>query len=292
MAKDRVAVTCSLTGIFTNPAQHPVPVTPDEMAASAKDAFNAGASIMHIHFRQQGEGMGNFPSWDPDLATEIADAIRDACPGVVLNFTTGIVGDAIEMPIGCLEAGRPEMAAMNAGSLNYLRTRKDGRWAWPPMLFDNPVQKITKMLEAMYRLNIVPECECFDTGIVRSIQMFVDAGILKAPPFVSLVMGVGSGMPARTDLLPILLDELPHDAHWQAIVIGREEIWPVHRRVAELGGNLRTGVEDTFYLPDGSKTTGNGPLIEALVKIAREVGREPMTPAEVRANLQLAEVSA
>lgn len=291
MSKDRVAITCSLNGILTDPRKHPVPVTPEQMAQSAKEAYNAGASIVHIHFRQQQPGLGHFPSWEPEVAKAITDAIRDACPDIVVNYTTGIMGDAVEAPIQCLEAGLPEMAAMNAGSLNYLRTRKDGNWAWPPMLFDNPVEKIQKMLDAMYRLNIVPECECFDTGIVRSIRMYIENGMLKSPPFVSLVMGVASGMPAREDLLPILLDELVDDAHWQTIVIGREEVWPVHRAAAARGGNLRTGLEDTFYMPDGSRATSNGQLIEALVQVARDAGREPMSPQETRQMLGIGEAS-
>lgn len=286
MAGDRVAITCSLNGVLTDPRQHPVPVTAAEMAAAAKDAYNAGAAIVHIHFRRQEPGMGHFPSWDPAVASAICEAIRAACPDILINLTTGTVGPDISGPLACLEACKPEMAAMNAGSLNYLRARSDGSWAWPPMLFDNPVAKIEQYLETMYRLQIVPECECFDTGIVRSVEMFTRTGLVRNPAFVSFVMGVASGMPARADLLPILIDELPANANWQTIVIGREEVWPLHRRSAELGGNLRTGVEDTFYLPDGSRTTGNGQLIEHLAQIARDVGREPMSPAEVRAMLR------
>lgn len=291
MTLDRVAITCSLNGVLTDPRQHPVPVTPEEMAASARDAFNAGAAIVHIHFRRQEEGMGHFPSWEPEVAKSIVDAIREAAPGMLINLTTGMPGNDISGPLACLEATQPEMAAMNSGSLNYLRLRSNGSWAWEPMLFDNSVSKIEKYLETMHRLGIVPECECFDTGIVRSVAMFAKKGMLKSPTFVSFVMGVASGMPARADLLPILIEELPEHAQWQTILIGREEVWPLHRRAAELGGNLRTGVEDTFYLPDGSRTTGNGQLIETLVGIARDVGREPMTPAEVRTMLGLEEVS-
>jgi uncharacterized protein (DUF849 family) len=174
------------------------------------------------------------------------------------------------------------MAAMNSGSLNYLKIRSNGEWAWPPMLFDNTVDKVTSFLEAMRKFGVTPECECFDIGILRSISLFEQNGILQKPYTVSLVQGVASGMPARLDLLPILVDELPADAHWQSIVIGREEVWPIHRRTAELGGHLRTGVEDTFYLADGSKVDGNGPLIAAMAALAREVGREPATPQEAR----------
>jgi uncharacterized protein (DUF849 family) len=286
MSADKVIITCALTGVLTDPAHHPVPVTPEEMAQESRRAYDAGASVVHIHFRQQGKGMGRFPSWDPDVAEAITNAIKSEVPDVVINLTTGVFGDDISGPLACLERVKPEMAAMNAGSLNYLRTRRDGRWAWPPMLFDNPVDKITRFVEAMTALDIVPECECFDTGIVRSVGMFLKAGVLPPPAHISLVMGVASGMPARSDLLPILIDEMPADSRWQAIVIGRKEVWDVHRATAELGGHLRTGVEDTFYLPSGDKVQGNGPLIEAMATIARESGREPATAAETRALLK------
>lgn len=281
----KVIVTCSLNGVLTDPSTHPVPYTPEQMATSARQAVDAGASIVHIHIRDQ--ATGRMPSWDPDLAQEVVDAIRDAAPGVLINMTTGVVGPDISGPLGVLERTQPEMAAMNSGSLNYLRLRRSGQWAWPPMLFDNPVDKITSFLEAMGRLGIVPECECFDTGIIRSISMFKGAGMLPDHHTVSLVQGVASGMPARADLLPILVDELPEGSIWQSIVIGRQEVWPIHRLTAELGGNLRTGVEDTFYLPNGDKVSGNGPLIEAIVAMAREVGREPASPTETRAMLGL-----
>jgi len=283
MQSDKAVITCAITGVLTDPSQHPVPVRPEELAAEARRARDAGASIIHIHFRRQEPGMGRFPSWDPAVARACCDAIRAECPDLLLNLSTGVVGDDLSGPIGCLEAVRPELAALNSGSLNYLRTKKDGTWAWPPMLFDNPVPKVEKFFKAMKSLNIVPECECFDTGIVRSIGLFVETGLLSGPIHVSFVMGVASGMPAKASWLPLLIDELPNNAMWQSIVIGREEVWAVHRRTAELGGHLRTGLEDTFYLPDGSKSASNGPLIEALARTAREAGREVATPAEARA---------
>lgn len=288
MSSDKAIITCALTGVLTNPADHPVPVTPAQMAASAKEAFDAGATILHLHFRCQEPGLGHLPSWEPDVAGEIADAVRAACPGVVLNFSTGVVGPDISGPVACLRRGRPEMAALNSGSLNYLKVTRAGRWAWPPMLFDNPVDKIEAFFHEMEALGVVPECECFDTGIVRSIDLFRQVGLLPEDPHVSLVMGVASGMPAKASWLPLLISELPPKAHWQTILIGRQEVWPVHRAAAELGGNLRTGLEDTFYLPNGEKARGNGALIEALVAVARDVGREPTSPAETRAILGVA----
>ena len=283
MSDDKVVVTAALNGVLTDPNKYPVPYTPEEMAAEAKRAYDAGASIVHIHIREQNSG--RFPSWDPELAQEIVDAIKDEAPDIIINLTTGIPDDSddvVAAPLNYLEEVQPEMAAMNSGSLNYLGIRSNGDWKWPPMLFKNPVDKVKKFLETMYENDITPECECFDTGILRSLNLYEQNGFLERPFTVSLIQGVESGMPAREDLLPILLDEMPDDVHWQSILIGRDEIWDVHRKTAELGGHLRTGVEDTFYLPDGEKVDGNGPLIEELVDIAREVGREPATPDEAR----------
>ncbi len=279
---DKAIVTCALTGVLTNPQQFPVPVTPAEMAAAARQARDAGATIVHCHFRMQEPGMGHLPTWDPDVVAEIVAAIRAEVPDILVNLTTGVMGADISGPVACLERVKPEMAALNAGSLNYLKTRSDGRWAWPPLLFDNPVDKVEGFIEAMNRVGVVPECECFDTGIVRSVKMFLEVGLLKPPAHVSLVMGVASGMPARPEWLPLLIDEMAPGTEWQTIAIGREEVWPLLRRTAELGGNVRTGLEDTFYLPDGSRAKSNGELVDALVRIVRDVGREPASPAEVR----------
>ena len=144
----KAVVTCALTGVLTNPKQHPVPVTVDEMAAAAKEAFDAGASIMHVHFRRQEEGLGHMPSWEPEVAGAIIDAIREACPGVIINMSTGVMGTDLSGPISCLPRVKPEIAACNAGTLNYLKVRRNGQWAWPPMIFDNPVDKVQKFLDA------------------------------------------------------------------------------------------------------------------------------------------------
>jgi 3-keto-5-aminohexanoate cleavage enzyme len=276
-------VTCALTGVLTDPAQHPVPVTPEQMAAEAKAAWDAGATVVHLHYRRQEPGMGRLPSWEPQVAKDIVDAVRAACPGLLINSSTGVVGDDLSGPLAVLDAVRPEIAALNAGSLNYLKVRSDGRWAWPPMLFDNPVPKVERFAQKMHELGITPECECFDTGIVRSVAMFQEVGLLRAPVHVSLVMGVESGMPADPRWLPLLLEHLPAGARWQTIGIGRREVWPLHQRAAELGGDVRTGLEDTFYLPDGERASSNGQLVAALVKLLRDVGREPATPAQARA---------
>ena len=290
---DDAILTCALTGVLTDPAQHPVPVTAAQMAAQARDAFDAGASIMHVHVRRQEPGQGHLPSWDPEVAAEICDAIRAACPGVVINLTTGVIGKDISGPVACIARVKPEIAACNAGSLNYLKLRSDGRWAWPPMVFDNPVAKVQQFLDAMEAAGVHPEFECFDVGIVRSVAMFVQADMVKPSmgrPEVNLVMGVASGMPCDADLLALLPRWIAPGAIWQTTLIGREEIWPVHQKTAELGGMLRTGLEDSFYLPGGERASGNGPMIAALAQCAERAGRRIASPARARELLGLARI--
>jgi 3-keto-5-aminohexanoate cleavage enzyme len=283
---NKAILTCALTGVLTNPKQHPVPVTPAEMARSAREAYDAGASIMHVHFRHQGPDMGFLPSWEPEVAYEISQAIREACPGVIINQSTGIVGPDVSAPIACMRRIRPEIAACNAGTLNYLKIKQDGNWAWPPMVFDNPVEKVKTMLDAMAETNTSPEFECFDVGIVRSVAMYVKNNMCKSAEY-NFVMGVSSGMPADTRLLELLIEYRLPNSVWQTTLIGRDEIWPVHQRAAELGGMLRTGLEDTFYMPDGSRAKGNGHLIESLAQCAQNAGRAVASPAEARELLHL-----
>ncbi|MBM4378861.1 MAG: 3-keto-5-aminohexanoate cleavage protein [Deltaproteobacteria bacterium] len=285
MSSPKAVLTCALTGVLTDPAQHHVPVTPEEMAREARRARDAGASIVHVHLRNQEPGLGRLPSWDPGVADAVCGAIRAEVPGLLINLTTGVIGPDLSGPVACLERVKPELAALNAGSLNYLKLRSNNDWAWPPMLFDNPVEKVEAFAEVMRRLSIVPECECFDTGILRSVALYARRGMVPNPPHVSLVMGVESGMPAKAEWLPLLKQEMLPGTHFQVIGIGREEVWKLHRACAEQGGDLRTGLEDTFYLPDGTKATSNGQLIEALARVARDAGREVATPAEARAIL-------
>ncbi|MEJ5375093.1 MAG: 3-keto-5-aminohexanoate cleavage protein [bacterium] len=280
--QDKAIITCALTGVLTDPKIHPVPVTPEQMAEHAAQAYDAGASIVHCHFRNQEPGKGHMPTWDLDTVGAILRAIRERVPKIIINMSTGVPGPDISGPLRCLEEFRPEMAACNAGSLNYLKLKEDGSWAWPPILFDNPVEKIRGYLEVMNRCKVVPEFECFDTGILRSVFLFKKNGMFQGCAHVSLVMGVASGMPAKPEWLPLLLNEMEPGTHWQVIAVGRSEVWELQRKSLELGGNVRTGLEDTFYLPEGKKARGNGELVEAMARFVRETGREVASPDEAR----------
>jgi uncharacterized protein (DUF849 family) len=149
------------------------------------------------------------------------------------------------------------------------------------------VEKVKAYLDVMAETGTQPEFECFDVGIVRCVGMYAKNGMFKGRPKYNFVMGVESGMPADPDLLPILQKLIVASAPWQVTAVGRENIWLLHRRAAELGGHLRTGLEDTFYLPDGSRAGSNGPLVEMLARYAREAGRNVASPAEARTLMAL-----
>ena len=169
---DKAVITCALNGVLTDPKQHNVPVTPEQMAREAKAAFDAGASIMHIHLRQQAPDKGHLPSWEVAVSKEIQQAIREACPGVIINHTSGVSGPNYSGALDCIRETRPEIAACNAGSLNYLKVKADNSWAWPPMMFDNAVEKVKDYLDVMNAVGTIPEFECFDVGIVRCVGMY------------------------------------------------------------------------------------------------------------------------
>lgn len=279
---DKAVITCALTGVLTNPSMGNIPVTPEDMAEAAQQAWDQGATIVHCHFRDQRPGMGMLPTWEVDVVKSIINAVRDRVPGIIINQSTGVPGPDISGPVACLKAVKPEMAACNAGSLNYLKLKSDGNWAWPPMLFDNPVEKVKAFLDVMTANDIVPEFECFDSGIVRSVALYKKAGMFQGDPHISLVMGVESGQPAKPEWVPLLKNEMLAGTHWQVICVGRKEVWDLQRKALEEGGNVRTGLEDTFYLPTGEKAPSNGALVEALAKLVREVGREIATAEETR----------
>jgi 3-keto-5-aminohexanoate cleavage enzyme len=160
---EKAILTCALTGVLTNPKQHPVPVTPAQMAQEARDAFNAGASIMHVHLRNQEKG------WAICRRGTRMLRLRGQCHSRRLSWRHhqpdhGRGWKRYFRPAGCIRRIKPEIAACNAGSLNYLKIKDDGQWAWPPMVFDNPVSKVQQFLDVMQECGVHPEFECFDVG--------------------------------------------------------------------------------------------------------------------------------
>jgi uncharacterized protein (DUF849 family) len=191
----------------------------------------------------------------------------------------------VEKRIAYLEAGRPEVAALNMGSMNYAKysaKRKDFVFKF---VFTNPFDEIIELLGAMRRLGIKPEHECFDLGHVGSLGPLLDMELLQPPLHADFVMGVVGGVPASARNLAAMADNLPAGKHhWGVIGIGRDQ-WMLVAAALTLGGSIRVGLEDNFYLPDGAMARSNGELIAQARKMTQEVGRRPASVAEARALL-------
>jgi 3-keto-5-aminohexanoate cleavage enzyme len=284
---NKAVITCALTGVLTNPKQHPVPVTPPRWPPKPAAAYDAGAAIVHVHFRSQEPGLGHLPTWDPDVAAEIATRSAPPAPASSSICPPASWAPTSAAPPPACAASAPRSPPATPAPSTISRPAPTAAGPGPRCVFDNPVDKVQAFLDLMKSSGTQPEFECFDLGIVRSVGLYVDVGLAPPRPHYNFVMGVASGMPTDPELLPFLLRYIKPGAAWEVTAIGREEIWPLHQRAADLGGCLRTGLEDTFYLPDGTKATSNGQLVAALAACARRAGRAIASPAEARALMHL-----
>jgi 3-keto-5-aminohexanoate cleavage enzyme len=280
---DPVVITCAISGTIANREQCPaIPYTPEEYGAEARRIVDEGGVHIHIHARTR-EGQ---PSYEIEDFQAIKDAITDEVGDrAIINFSTGTIGVPVAKRVAYLEACRPEVAALNMGSLNYAKysaKRKDFVFKF---VFENPFDEIIELLDAMRRLGIKPEHECFDVGHVGSLAPLVDMGLLEAPLHADFVMGVVGGVPASARNLAAMADNMPAGKHhWGVIGIGRDQ-WMLVAAALTLGGSIRVGLEDNFYLPGGEMASSNGDLIAKARQMTEEVGRRPATVEEARALL-------
>ena len=278
---DKVVISAALTGVAANREQCKwIPYTPQEIAEEALRAYSAGAAIVHIHGREY----DGTPSWRVQIFREVMQEVRKRCP-IIINFSTGAVGVDRDTRIGHIRELRPEVAALNMGTMNYAKYSPKRRNFVFSLVFQNPFDDIMFFLDTMNQNDVKPECECFDLGHVESILPLMDMGLLKNFQ-LSLVMGVVGGMGATARNLAHVSSVVPPGVAWQVIGISQEQ-WLLVSTALALGGNIRVGLEDNFYLSPGKMAEGNGPLVEKAVRMARDTGREPATVEEARAMLKL-----
>jgi 3-keto-5-aminohexanoate cleavage enzyme len=287
---DPAVITCAISGALANREQCPaIPYTPADYAAEARRIVDEGGVHIHIHARS--------PDGAPSYEVDDFMAIRDAIVGeigdaAIINFSTGTVGVPVAKRVDYLRAGRPAVAALNMGSLNYAKysaARKDFVFSF---VFTNPFDEIVELLEAMRELSIKPEHECFDVGHVASLAPLVEMGLLDAPLHADFVMGVLGGVPATTRDLARMADTLAdawseHKHHWGVIGIGRSQGRMVAAALT-LGGSIRVGLEDNFYLPGGEMARSNGDLVARARRLCEDCGRRPATVGEARELLGIA----
>jgi len=279
-------VTCALTGVLANRNQCPhLPYTPVEIAEEAKRAYDAGAAVVHIHARND----DGSPTFSPATFAKIKEETRKRCP-IILNFSTGTIVEDVSDQCTYVRESRPEIAALNMGTMNYAKYSEKRKAFVFDMVFPNTYGKIVKLLSAMNEAQVKPELECFDSGHTAGIAPLLDMGILKPPLQFSFIVNVLGGIPPTVESLQlqkkIALDLAP-GSEWEVIGISKCQ-WRMLATALVLGGNVRVGLEDNFYLPDDTTMAkSNGELVEVAVRMVRDVGRKPASVEEARAILNL-----
>jgi 3-keto-5-aminohexanoate cleavage enzyme len=280
-----VIITNSISGAVANREQCPaIPYTPEEYGAEARRAVEEGAVMIHIHARTP-DGV---PSYEIDDFAAITEAIRSqAGADVIINYSTGAIGVPLEKRIAYLRALKPDIGALNMGSMNYAkysRRRKDFVFK---AVFENSFDTIIELCAAMRESGIKPEHECFDSGHIANLDPLLDMGLLDPPLQISCVLGVSGGIRPSARNLAHMAEQVPPVAHeWGVIGISRQQ-WELVAAALTLGGNVRVGLEDNFYLPDGEMARSNGDLVARARRMCEDVGRRPATVAEARERLGL-----
>ena len=274
---DPVVITNSISGTVANRDQCPaIPYTPEEYAAEARRAVDEGASMIHIHARTP----DGTPSYEIEDFRAITEAIRGAVDDVIVNYSTGAIGIPIEKRIEYLRELRPDVAALNMGSMNYAKWNDKKQFAFN-FVFANSFDDIIAFARAMKEHNVKPEMECFDTGHTNSHKVLADLGLIEEPYHFSFIMGVLGGIPATARHLAFQAEQVPAGSRWKVIGISREQ-WPLAMAALSLGGDVRVGLEDNFYLPSGEMARSNGDLVAKARQMTEDVGRRPATVAEAR----------
>jgi 3-keto-5-aminohexanoate cleavage enzyme len=279
-----VVITCSISGTIANREQCPaIPYTPAEYAAEARRIVDEGGVMIHIHARKP----DGTPSYEIEDFQAITDAIRaEVGDAVIVNYSTGTIGVPVQKRIDYLRACRPEVAALNMGSMNYAKYSRSRKEFVFKMVFQNPFEEIVELLEAMNELGIKPEHECFDIGHVGSLAPLIDMGVLRTPLHVDCVMGVVGGIPPTARNLAAMVENIPEGSHWGVIGISRDQ-WMLVAAALTLGGSIRVGLEDNLYLPNGEMASSNGELIAKARQLTEDLGRRPATVQEARAALNI-----
>jgi uncharacterized protein (DUF849 family) len=263
-------ITCALSGVVANRKQCPgIPYTPEEYAAEAKRSYEAGAAVVHIHARKP----DGSPSYEVEDYRNIYEAVTAACP-VIINFSTG----ASEI--------QPAIAALNMGSMNYAKYHPEKKSFVFDFVFANPFSDIVPLVTAMKERGVKPELECFDSGHIGNCFPLIDMGLLEPPYQFSLIMGVLGGMPPTADNLAHQVRLLPPNSDWQVIGVSHDQ-WRMVAAAIALGGNVRVGFEDHFYLSPGVMANSNGELAEKAARMVRDQGREVATVEECGQRLGL-----
>jgi uncharacterized protein (DUF849 family) len=270
-----VVITVAITGSIPRKADNPaVPVTPAEQIESTHEAYQAGASLVHVHVRNADQTSGS----DPAKFAEVQAGVKKHCPGMIVQFSTGGRGrEPAER--GAMLSLRPDMASLATGSVNF-----------PTSIYENPPDLVEDLARTMLEHDVKPEVEVFDLAMLYNAAKLVEKGLIQAPAHVQFVLGIPNALPARRAILEFLISELGEvlpGATWTAAGIARHQL-EVNQWCLELGGHCRTGLEDNIRFDKTRLAASNAELVARVAKLCSDYDRRPATPAEARALLGLA----
>ncbi len=269
-----VIITVAITGAVPKKADNPaVPVTPAEQIESTHEAFEAGASLVHIHVRNPDQSSGS----SPELFGKVQEGVRKHCPGMIVQFSTGGRGRDQSLR-GAMLHLKPDMASLATGSVNF-----------PAQIYENPPDFVEGLAKTMLENDIKPEVEVFDLAMLYNAASLVKKGLLKDPPHVQFVMGIPNAMPARRSIFDFLRSELKEvlpRATWVAAGVGRHQ-WEVNQWCLEAGGHVRTGLEDNLRIEPNRLAASNAELVKKVADACEKYERKVATPAEARRILGL-----
>ncbi len=298
---DKFIVTAALTGAIHTPTMSPyLPITPDELVEEARRASEAGAAVVHVHARDPQTGQ---PSADSRLFGEILSKIKSRCNAVVCTTTGGGFGMTVEQRVAVVKTYSPELASLNAGSLNFalhplLEKIKEFKYDWEPQylgmsedfIFPNTFKTLKEFSQFFARENTKPEFEIYDVGMLNNLAFLLGRGEVKKPVYLQFVLGILGGIPATVNNLVFLYNsarEILGDAFvWSVCAAGREQFKMCNVAML-MGGFCRVGLEDNLYLERGRLAKSSAEQVEKIIRIAREHGLEPATPDEARQILKL-----
>jgi 3-keto-5-aminohexanoate cleavage enzyme len=267
-------ITVAITGSVPRKKDTPaVPVTVAEQIESTQEAFEAGATVAHIHVRDDQENSSS----DPERFAAVQAGIEKHCPGMIVQFSTGARGRKLEERGGMLQH-RPDMASLATGSVNF-----------PTFVNENPPDFIRGLAKTMLELDIKPECELFDLAMLYNVADLANEGLLKKPPHVQFVLGIKNALPARREILEFEVAQLKKilpDATWAAAGLGRHQL-EVNHWALEMGGHCRTGLEDNIRFDKDRLAKSNAELVARVAGLCGQYGRRPATAAEARQILGL-----
>lgn len=267
-------ITVAITGAVPRKADNPaLPVTPAEQIESTHEAYEAGASLVHIHVRNADESPGS----DPEKFAQVQEGVRKHCPGMIIQFSTGGRGRELAAR-GAMLHLKPDMASLATGSVNF-----------PTNIYENPPDFVEGLARTMLDNDIKPEIEVFDLAMLYNAANLVKKGLLKSPPHVQFVLGIANALPVRRSVFDFLRSELAEllpGATWVAAGTGRWQ-FEVNQWCLEAGGHCRTGLEDNLRFDPTRLAASNAELVKKIVDVCDRHGRRPATPVEAREILGL-----